>query len=64
MRRSSARRGRFPEHDALSVRVDLRHLGAGVGGDTTLREALASAGVDVDTLSRHLDDELSRHVPT
>jgi hypothetical protein len=52
------RRGRFAARDSLSVRVDLRHFGAGVGGDAKLREALASAGVDVDALSRRLDDEL------
>jgi hypothetical protein len=51
-------RGRFSSHDALSVRVNLRNLGAGIASDTKLREALASAGVDVTALSSRLDREL------
>jgi hypothetical protein len=51
-------RGRFSSRDSLSVRIDLRRLGAGVGNDPQLRTALASAGVDVDALATRLDEEL------
>jgi hypothetical protein len=51
-------RSRFSSRDSLSVRVDLRNLGAGIGRDTKLRDALASAGVDVTALSSRLDREL------
>jgi len=52
------KRSRFSSRDSLSVRVDLRNLGAGIGRDTKLRDALASAGVDVAGLSSRLDREL------
>ena len=51
-------RGRFSSRDAVSVRVDLRNVGAGIGRDAKLRDALASAGVDVTALSSRLDREL------